>query len=179
MKYEITLFGNPVLREKSEPVKTFDEDIAKLYRDMLETMYGANGIGLAAQQIDKTLAICVIDIPPEADMDAHEQRLNPDIAMPLAIINPEILEFGETEDVYEEGCLSFPGLSGNVQRPTTIKLRYQDEKGDAHEIEPKGLLARALQHEIDHLNGNLFIEKLGYLKRKKIEKEYRKAQTKN
>lgn len=164
MKYEITIYGNPVLREQSEPVSEFNEELAKLGRDMLETMYDANGIGLAAQQIGLTKSICVIDIPEEADMDEEGNRNNPTALMPLILVNPKVSMVGDEKGPFEEGCLSFPEIHGKVSRPLTCTVQYQDETGVRHSIEARGLLARALQHEIDHLNGVLFIDYMSVVK---------------
>lgn len=157
-----------MLREQGKPVTEFDEDFNQLTRDMLETMYHASGIGLAAQQIGKALMLCVVDVPAEADMDAQGERLNPDINMPLILANPEILDPTEETDGYEEGCLSFPGVSGQVQRPVGITCRYRDINGEACEIQARGLVARAIQHEVDHLNGILFIDHMSSVKRMAI-----------
>lgn len=165
MKYQVVHYNTAVLRDRAEPITDFGPELAKLGADMLETMYEYKGIGLAAQQIGKTIAICVVDLPPEGDMDENEERLNPDIAMPLVLVNPEITASSDEADVYEEGCLSFPGINGKVTRPYGITVTFQNPAGETQTLEPVGLLARVIQHEIDHLNGVLFIDHMSATKR--------------
>lgn len=165
MSFKIVLYGQPVLREKAEPVTTFDPALAQLADQMLEAMYEAKGIGLAAQQVGLTQSICVLDVPPESDLDEDDQRLNPHIEMPIALVNPEVLDPGPETWTYEEGCLSFPDINGKVIRPWKIRVRYQDLQGNPHEIEAEGLVGRAIQHEVDHLNGVLFIDRMSNAKR--------------
>ena len=165
MKYAICNFGDPVLRRKATPVSDFDEDIATLAADMFETMYAARGIGLAAQQIGRTENVCIIDIPSDSDADIDGLPLNPEINMPLVLINPAIVESGEDASPFEEGCLSFPDILGNVTRPEWIRVRYQNVQGVEVEWKAVGLLARAVQHELDHLNGVLFIDHMSQVRR--------------
>lgn len=145
---KITTYGNPVLRMKVKPVAKIDAGLKKLAKDMLETMHKADGIGLAAPQIGKSISIFVTDI-------SHIQE----DAKPMVFLNIEILEsFGSSP--YNEGCLSIPGVSGEVIRPEKIKIRYTDLTGQRHEGMADGVLARVIQHETDHLNGKLFIDYL-------------------
>lgn len=165
MKYNIRLFGNPVLRQEGARVTAFDADLAQLVQDMIETMHEAQGIGLASQQIGKALRLCIVEVPEDMDMDERETRLNPDLSMPLVIVNPEIIELSGDKFTYSEGCLSFPEITGPVVRPDCIHLRYQDAQGEAHELKAQGLISRALQHEIDHLNGVLFIDHMSRVRK--------------
>ena len=165
MKYEIRQYGDPVLREQGRPIESVDEEVRTLSRNMLETMYSEQGIGLAAQQIGETRTICVVDVPADADVDRAGQRLNPEIVMPIILINPEITQTSDEASSREEGCLSFPEVCGSVTRPDGVTVKYLDEHGARHEMAVTGLVARAIQHEIDHLNGILFIDHMSTVKR--------------
>ncbi|MBL7016758.1 MAG: peptide deformylase, partial [Kiritimatiellales bacterium] len=121
-------------------------------------MYSAEGIGLAAEQIGRTEALFVLDIPARADQDEQGRPLNPGVTMPMAVFNPEIIGASKEMDVMEEGCLSFPGLQVDVTRPKEVVLRYLDRDGKEQTLNAKGLLARAIQHENDHLNGVLLVD---------------------
>jgi peptide deformylase len=155
---------DPVLRRVSTPVAKIDDEIKKLIKDMFETMYDAPGIGLAAVQIGVAKRVVTIDAT------RGEDKKNP-----MVFINPEIISSSEDMDVKEEGCLSIAEFYEEVERPTAVTVRYMDEKGKAKEIEAEGLLARALQHEIDHLNGVLFIDHISKLKRDRVTKKFTKA----
>ena len=165
MKVPITQFNSPVLRQKGEKIASVTPEIRKLVEDMLDTMHEARGIGLAAQQVGVARQLCVVQIPAEMDLDEKEARLNPDLAMPLVVMNPEVLEVSERNWDYEEGCLSFPEITGRIRRPWEIKLRHLGLDGATHEIAARGLVARALLHEIDHLNGVLFIDRMSNVRR--------------
>ena len=164
MKRLLTYYGNPVLREKGTAVETFDSDLKSLVSDMIETMYAEEGIGLAAQQIGIAQQICVVDVRPPKESEVHfnysyDGKSTPlDLFMPLAIINPEVEITNAKETLYEEGCLSFPHILGNVSRAIAIRCQFQDTDGHHHTLEADGLLARCILHEIDHLNGILFID---------------------
>ncbi|MDR2845279.1 MAG: peptide deformylase [Puniceicoccales bacterium] len=162
----ICKFGDPVLRQKGEAVAAFDDALAKLAADMLETMHAAKGIGLAAQQIGRALQFFVIEIKEPRDdgppstcvFDGKSVPL--ELVMPLAAANPEVEILPDDEWLYSEGCLSFPNLHGNVVRREKARLRYQDVKGARHEIVCEGLFARCIQHEFDHCQGVLFIDRM-------------------
>ena len=164
MERLLTYYGNPILREKGSAVTVFDSNLKTLVKDMIETMYAEEGIGLAAQQIGITQQICVIDVRPPKDSEIHfnysyDGKLTPlDLFMPLAIINPILSITDSCESLYQEGCLSFPNILGNVSRAKAISCEFQDADGNSHTLEADGLLARCILHEIDHLNGILFID---------------------
>jgi len=153
---KILKFPDQDLRIKAKPVETFDEELKTLTDDMFETMHSVDGIGLAATQIGVAKQVAVIDISPEKNE-------------PLVIINPaiQILDPSKTED-YDEGCLSVPGFFEKISRPSDIKLTYQDLNGKKQEIKPEGLLTKVVQHELDHLNGRLFVDHISELKRRRI-----------
>ncbi len=163
---EILRYPDSRLRNRAKPVERVDAEIRQLVDDMFETMYEASGIGLAATQVNATKRLLVLDI--------SEQRNDP-----LCLINPEIL-FSEGEQKEEEGCLSVPGIYEPVKRATRIRVKALDREGNPIELELEGLPAVCVQHEIDHLDGKLFIDYLSGLKRarirKKLEKEARQAQ---
>jgi peptide deformylase len=152
------------LRLVSDPVKRVDADIRALVDDMFETMYDAPGIGLAAIQIGVPKRVVVMDLSKKDD--AHEPRV---------LINPEITWASDATSTHEEGCLSIPDYYEDVERPLTVKVRYLDLDGKAHEVEADGLFATCLQHEIDHTNGVLFIDHISKLKRDRIVKKFTKA----
>lgn len=158
MANPITTYGNPILRKKAEPVAEVTDDLRKLADRMFGLMYSADGIGLAAEQIGRTEALFILDIPARADQDKEGLPLNPGVKMPLVIFNPEIIGASEETDVMEEGCLSFPGIQVSVTRPKEVVLRYLDRDGNEQTLNAKGLLARAIQHENDHLNGVLLVD---------------------
>ena len=163
---------DPVLRQISTPVETFDDALQKLIDDMFDTMYAAPGIGLAAIQVGVPKRLLVIDLqdPPEGEDEDAEPVKNP-----LVFINPEILETSETTQPYQEGCLSVPDQYAEVLRPDRVRARWLDRDGTQKEEWVDGLLAICLQHEIDHLNGVLFIDHLSRLKRDMIMKKLLKA----
>jgi peptide deformylase len=165
MSLPIVHYNSPVLRQKGAAVDPADPALPRLVEDMLDTMRAAKGIGLAAQQVGQARQLCVVEVPEEMDVDGEGQRLNPDLAMPMVVLNPEILSASRETWVYEEGCLSFPEVHGKVTRPFGIRLRYQDAGGVVREVEARGLVARCLQHEIDHLNGVLFIDRMSAAKK--------------
>lgn len=154
---------DPVLRASSEPVERVDEDLDRLIRDMLETMYDAPGIGLAGIQVGVPRRVLVIDVSKEED----EQD-------PQVFINPEILSSSDERSTYEEGCLSIPDYYAEVERPATVKVRYLDRAGQQQTVDADGLLSTCLQHEIDHLNGVLFIDYISKLKRDMVIKKFTK-----
>ncbi len=158
MASPVCVYGNPVLRKKSVPVKEVTVEIRTLADRMLGIMYAQEGIGLAAEQIGQTEAIFVLDVPVSADKNEQGLPNNPGVKMPQAFINPEIIGASEETAVAEEGCLSFPKLYVPVERPAMVVLRYLDRDGNEQVLNAKGLLARAIQHELDHLNGVLLVD---------------------
>lgn len=162
---------DPVLRQISKPVELFDGELKTLVADMFETMYVAPGIGLAAVQVGVPIRLLVIDLQEPEDPDDPESKAVRD---PRVFINPEILWHSDSEVPYTEGCLSVPEQYAEVMRPDKIRARWQDEKGKAYEEEIEGLLAVCLQHEMDHLNGVLFIDHLSRLKRDMVLKKLAK-----
>ena len=146
---EIFKLGNDVLRTNAKRIGKVDVDTRNLAKDMLKSMYSAKGIGLAAPQVGISKELLVIDI-----------NFEDSAAEPLILINPEITAFGNTLNSYEEGCLSIPGVYLNVVRPSTIKLRFSDEMGRPRKMNADGLLARCIQHEVDHLRGVLFVDRV-------------------
>jgi peptide deformylase len=159
---------DPLLRQKSTPVETVDDDIRTLIADMFETMYEAPGIGLAAIQVGVPKRILVIDLQEPAEEGGEP------VKDPRVFINPEILDSSDQEVPYTEGCLSVPDQYAEVDRPDRIRARWLDEKGEQHEADIEGLLATCLQHEMDHLEGILFIDHLSRLKREMILKKLTK-----
>ena len=156
-------YGDPILRAKGKPIENIDDRIRELAANMIETMHAANGVGLAAQQIGDALQLTVLDVslvedrPSTLKLDGKD--LDPRAAMPLVLINPEIEVRGANE-VGVEGCLSFPEITGEIERAKSVIVRAQTLKGGTIEIEASGFLARAIQHEGDHLNGILFIDRM-------------------
>ena len=163
MVLPIVHFNSPILREKGTKIAAFDAALAKLAADMIDTMHEAHGIGLAAQQIGQAIQLCVVDLrETEADFDWEYDGARPpiDLFMPLTIVNPVLKVVPEPTDSYEEGCLSFPEIRGDVVRPDEITVKFQDVAGVPHTLRCNGLLARCVQHEADHLNGVLFIDRM-------------------
>jgi peptide deformylase len=159
----LVILPDPVLRQVSRPVERVDGALGKLADDMLETMYDAPGIGLAAIQVGEPLRMLVIDLSREDEP-----------AAPQVFINPEIVEKGAAASVYEEGCLSIPDYYAEVERPATVRVRYLDRDGKLREVAAEGLLATCLQHEMDHLDGVLFIDHISKLKRDMVVKKFKK-----
>jgi peptide deformylase len=160
----ILQYGDPVLREKGDRIEIIDDRIRELAANMIETMHAAHGVGLAAQQIGEALQLTVIDISAVEDdrpstLMLDGKDLDPKTAMPLVLINPEIELRGETETGVE-GCLSFPEITGDIERAQSVTVRAQTLEGGTIQIEAGGFLARAIQHEGDHLNGILFIDRM-------------------
>jgi len=165
MKLNIVEYPNKKLREKSKKVEKFDHNLHKLLDAMYPIMINTNGIGLAAIQVANATQALILNIPDE-EGEQHKENL-------LEIINPVITtKNGET--VYQEGCLSVPSFYEDITRSDTVSINYQDRDGNTHQLDADGLLSIAIQHEIDHLNGILFIDKLTSSRRRKFEKEYKK-----
>lgn len=174
---EILKYPDPRLREVSKPVTKFDGELKKLAEDMLETMYAENGIGLAAPQVGKLYRMMVVDTRPRSTKGRYEENdmteLESKITQPLVVINPVIVK-GEGKTTFNEGCLSLPSFYDEVERFEKIQLKYNDVEGNEHVIEVDGLLAICLQHEMDHLEGTLFIDHLSFLKANKIKNQIKK-----
>jgi peptide deformylase len=159
----LIILPDPILRVASKPVERVDEAVKRFADDMLETMYDAPGIGLAAIQVGEPLRMLVIDLSKEDEEKA-----------PRVFLNPEILSSSDERSVYEEGCLSIPDYYAEVERPASVRLRWLGLDGQTHEEEADGLLATCLQHEVDHLNGVLFIDHISKLKRDMVVKKFTK-----
>jgi peptide deformylase len=164
MKLPIRKYGDPILRTKGKRIETVDDKIRELAVSMLETMHGANGIGLAAQQVGHALQLTVLDVSQVEDRPSSmklegEEVADLDAVMPLVLLNP-VLRLGKETDLGSEGCLSFPEITADIERATTVELEAETLDGETVRLEASGLLARALQHEIDHLNGILFIDRM-------------------
>lgn len=159
----LIILPDPILRQVSKPVERVDDDLRRLADDMLETMYDAPGIGLAAIQIGLPLQMLVIDLAKDDQPKA-----------PQVIINPQIVAHSDEPSVYEEGCLSIPEYYAEVERPASVTVTHLDRDGKKQTIEAEGLLATCLQHEIDHLNGVLFIDHISKLKRDMVMRKFRK-----
>ena len=164
MSLRIVHYNEPVLHRKGVKIEKFDAALARLVDEMVETMHEAGGIGLAAQQIGQAIQLCVVDLrEAEADFEWELDGRRPplELFMPMALVNPKVTVERGTPDVeYEEGCLSFPNLRGNVKRPDKITVAFQDQNGTPHTMTCTGLLSRCVQHEVDHLNGVLFTERM-------------------
>ncbi len=163
MRLSILQYGDPILRAKGKPIDKIDARIRELAQNMIETMHAANGVGLAAQQIGEALQLTVLDVSEVEDrpstMKLNGESIDPKIAMPLVLINPQI-DLGAETEKGTEGCLSFPEITGEIVRAKSITVRAQNLDGEPIEIEMTGFLARAVQHEVDHLNGILFIDRM-------------------
>ncbi len=170
MVREIVVYPDKRLKQVSKPVKHFDEELHTLLDDMYDTMRAKNGVGLAAIQVGIDKRVLIINIPLEGIPEGEEEQPRENT---LEMINPVIIEKdGSTK--FQEGCLSVPGIYEEVERAKHVKVEYCDRYGEKHIIEDDDFLAIAMQHEIDHLEGHVFIEKLSFIKRKKFEKEWKK-----
>lgn len=158
----ITQYGHPALRSKGRRIDAIDARIRKLSEDMIETMYDADGVGLAAQQVGLPLQVCVIDVSDAEEpgsLTVAGEAMDVADFMPMVLINPEVETLGETAFA-TEGCLSFPGVKGEIARPASVRVKALSLDGGTIEFEADGLLARAVQHENDHLQGILFIDRM-------------------
>ena len=179
MKLEILTYPNPLLREVSEPVTEFGPELKTLIDDMLETMYDANGIGLAAAQVGKLLQLLVVDTRTR-DLDSSREdnddltSLEKKIRQPLILINPEIIK-GEGKTTFDEGCLSVPSFFETVERFEKIDVKAIDVNGKEFHFTTDGLLAICIQHEMDHLEGTLFIDHISFTKSNKIKNQIKKS----
>ncbi len=163
MKLPILQYGDPILRVRGKRVEKIDERIREITQNMIETMHAANGVGLAAQQVGEALQLTVLDVSQVEDrpstMKLNGEDVDPKAAMPLVLINPELKLAGEAE-LATEACLSFPEITGEIERPKSVLARARMLDWSEIEIEASGLLGRAIQHEVDHLNGILFIDRM-------------------
>ena len=164
MSLRLRYFGDPVLRQSGRKIEKFDDQLASLSQEMIEVMRESDGIGLAAQQVGIAEQFFVMDVPEHPDYPIlcvlDGKALSPSLLMPMSLANPVVSPLPSDEYYYEEGCLSFPGINADVARPEKISVSYQDVDGVAHTLECDGLLARCIQHEVDHLNGVLFIDRM-------------------
>ena len=163
MRLSILQYCDPILRAKGKHIEKIDNRIRELAQNMIETMHAANGVGLAAPQVGESLQLTVLDVSQVEDrpstMELNGENTDRQSAMPLVLINPEI-DLGSETEMGTEGCLSFPEITGEIERAKSVTVRAQNLDGEAIEIEATGFLARAIQHEVDHLNGILFIDRM-------------------
>lgn len=164
----LVIAPDPRLKQKSKPVEGIDDNVRKLLDDMLDTMYAMRGVGLAAVQVGVHQRVLVADVDWRDDDDGETRN-------PVKMINPEIIWDSEEPNVYLEGCLSFPDQYADVERPKEVKVRYTDEHGHVKEIHATGLLATCVQHEIDHLNGIVFVDHISTVKKDIILRKLKKA----
>ena len=163
MALKVYKYGEAVLRERAQPVAIVTDELRHLAEEMIDTMHKARGVGLAAQQVGRLEKMCVIDIP-EGCEEPEDELFNAPVAMPLKLFNPEIIaQEGSQHD--KEGCLSFPGVGGSITRAQQVTCQYLDEENRPQIIMARGFLARALQHEIDHLNGILYVDHMSAVER--------------
>ena len=182
MKLRIVGYGDPILRAKGARVEAIDERVRELAANMIETMREAHGVGLAAQQVGEALQLTVVDVADVEErpstMKLNGSEIDPKSAMPLVLLNPELVLSEET-DLGLEGCLSFPEITADIWRASSVALRAQTLEGEMVEIEASGLLARALQHEIDHLNGILFIDRMSAATKVALRSRLKRLQKEN
>ena len=177
MKLKVHRYGAKILREKSVPVAVVDDSLRKLADDMVETMHAAGGVGLAAEQVGRRERMCVIDIPGGCD-SAEDEAFNAPIPMPLKIFNPSIVaREGSQRD--KEGCLSFPGVGGSITRAAQVVCQYLDERNQPQTITARGFLARALQHEVDHLDGILYVDHMSAVERLSVSAKLKRLASEN
>lgn len=162
----IRIYGDPMLREPARPVAAITPEIMALIDDMFATMRAAQGVGLAAQQVGRTESVCVVALPEPYDKeDEQGPRLNPEVPLALALVNPKIVEASRETCSLEEGCLSFPDIRGSVERPWRIVVAHLGLDGQPRTTRIQGFFARAVQHEMDHLAGKLFVDRFSYVKK--------------
>lgn len=164
---------HPVLKKPAAPVAEVTDEIRALIKDMFETMYATRGIGLAAPQIGRSVRVLVMDVE-QGSGRADEDDAPPVPGKPIAVVNPKVVWASEELNSYEEGCLSIPGQYAEIARPEKVRVKYLDENGRPQEMEADGLLATCVQHEIDHLDGVLFVDRLSALKRDMILRKLKK-----
>ena len=170
----ICKYGNPILRIKASPVKSIEKDVKKLAAAMIELMIEKKGVGLAAQQVGETIRIFSMYVPPQYDFAAADgRRLNPEINEPIAMINPVLLARSGTQSD-KEGCLSIPEIFAPVRRADEVSVSFLDLRGRQRQVKVKGLMARVIQHELDHLDGILFVDRISAIKRISLAGKLRK-----
>ena len=177
MNLKIHKYGDPILREKAEPIAVVTDELRSLAADMIAAMHRAKGVGLAAEQVGRRERMCVIDIPEGCDSE-EDEAFNAPVAMPLVLFNPMIIaQEGSQRD--KEGCLSFPGVGGSVTRSAQVVCQYMDGDNMPQIVTARGFLARALQHEIDHLDGILYVDRMTDDERKGFESKLRRLSASN
>ena len=170
----VVTYGHEILRQRAVPVAAITDEVRLLVRDMLESMYAAKGVGLAAEQVGRTESVCVIDVPRDAEKEACREE-NASVPMPLVLINPEILAT-EGKQRNEEGCLSFPEIGAPITRADKVTVSYTDDAGARQTVSARGLLSRAIQHEVDHLNGILLVDKMSPMQKMSVSGQLRRLQ---
>ena len=178
MVLDVVKYGSKVLREAAVPVPSVTPALRNLAADMLETMYKAKGVGLAAQQVGRTESMCVIDVPASCEEDEETKAFNASVAMPLVMFNPVIVAKEGSQDG-KEGCLSFPNMGANVVRAEQVTCQYTDIKGMPQMVTARGFLARAIQHETDHLAGVLYVDLVSAVEKLKLADKLQKLAKKN
>jgi peptide deformylase len=189
MRLSIFEYGEPILRAKGKRIDKVDDRIRELATNMLETMQAVNGVGLAAQQVGEAIQLTVLDVSPVEDrpstMTFNGEHVDPKTKMPLVLINPQIT-LGAGTEVGSEGCLSFPDITGDIERAESVIVHAETLENEKIEIEATGLLARAIQHEIDHLNGILFVDRMNSATKvslasrlKRLQKETKRGRAKD
>lgn len=172
----IILSPDPLLKQKSEPVTDITDDIKTLAANMLETMYASNGVGLAAVQVGELKRLIVVDTEWESPRYEEENAPPSGKRNPITLINPRIIESSPEKRAYDEGCLSFPGQYSSVERPDLVTIEYTDLDGNTQQLDADGLLSTCLQHEIDHMDGIVFVDHISRLKRDMIVRKMKKEQ---
>ena len=178
MLLDIVKYGSAVLRETAVPVPAVTPELVRLAEDMLQTMYHAKGVGLAAQQIGRTESMCVIDVPANCEESEEVKAFNARVKMPLVMFNPVIIAKEGAQDG-KEGCLSFPNMGGLVVRADQVTCQYTDAAGRMQIVTVRGFLARAVQHETDHLNGILYVDLLSAVEKLELADKLKKLAKKN
>ena len=182
MKLPIVRYGDPVLRTKGAPILEVDDRIRELAANMIETMHQAHGVGLAAQQVGEALQLTVIDVSEAEDqeitMTLNGEPVDPTASMPLVLLNPRV-SLGKETVIGVEGCLSFPEITGDIRRSATVNVSAETLEGETIEIAASGLLARAIQHEVDHLDGILFIDRMSAATKVALRSRLKRLQKEN
>lgn len=165
MRRTVRTYGDPVLRRKARPVDLVDDAVRALVRDLIETMRAERGVGLAAEQVGEALAVCVVEVPLEYDRDEQGRLFNPGVTMPLVLVNPRLVASSRETETADEGCLSFPGLYAPIPRPVEITVHILDLQGRPRTLTLRKFVARVVQHEMDHLDGVLLVDRLSTVKK--------------